>query len=176
MEKKIIMPEDVVLTEETKTLYKDSEGKYYLSEAGAREKLATHFKCKCGNGIREKYRIFCDSCEPAPVEHFKDWDLKTPVYCGRYDRYFFDLGELTDYMHDNELKPEDMSLYICEPNYLSQIDSEYWQDDLPEDRDLPKIIEEKLAELNEAIKEYGKPISWTPSKYKTKYVPIETNA
>lgn len=77
----IILPEDVVLTPETKVLYKSDNGKYYLNEKGAREKLATHFKCNCGNGIREKFRIHCDNCEPPKKEYFKEWDLKTPVYC-----------------------------------------------------------------------------------------------
>lgn len=167
----IVLPEDVVLVEETKTLYKDTMGKYYLSDAGAREKLATHFKCKCGNGIREKNRIFCDSCEPKPVVHFKEWDLKTPVYCQTHDQYFFDLDSLTDYLHDNDLKPEDMSLYLCDPSFLNEVGSDYWEDILPEDGDIPKEIEAKLNELNQAIENYKKPISWSPSKYKTKYNP-----
>ena len=80
MEKQIILPENVELTEEVKTLYKDKDGRYYLSKQGAQEKLATHFKCKCGNGIREKLRIFCDACEPSPKPKeilFKDWDGKS---------------------------------------------------------------------------------------------------
>ena len=59
MEKQIILPEHVELTEEVKTLYKDKDGKYYLSKEGAQNKLATHLQCDCGNGIREKYRVYC---------------------------------------------------------------------------------------------------------------------
>ena len=35
MEKQIILPENIELTEEVKTLYKDKDGKYYLSKEEA---------------------------------------------------------------------------------------------------------------------------------------------
>ena len=166
----IILPEDVVLTPETKVLYKSDNGKYYLNEEGAREKLATHFKCNYGNGIREKFRIYCDNCEPPKKEYFKEWDLKTPVYCNTRDKYFFSLDELTDFMHEEELTSDDLDLSICEPNYFNQVDSDIWEDVLAEDADLPSEIQIKLDELNAAIKNHGKPASWSPSKYKTKFL------
>jgi hypothetical protein len=170
MEKQIILPEHIELTEETKTLYKDKDGHFYLSKERAQEKLATHFPCKCGNGIREKFRIYCDNCEPAEKpKPFKDWDGETPLYLDSEDKYFFSKEELDDYIHDNELNPEELTFFICEPNYYSNVELDSWEDVLTEDQEeLPKEIQTKLDELNDAINNYGKPASWSPSKYRTK--------
>lgn len=168
MEKTMVLPENVELTEEIKTLYKTKDGRYFLSKEGAQEKLATHFPCKCGNGIREKYRIHCDNCEPKKVIPFKEWDGKTPLYCNNYDRYFFELDDLISAIEDEDLDKESIDLRICEPSYFREVDSDYWEDVMPENmEELPKVIKEKLAELNETIKNYKEPASWSPTKYRT---------
>lgn len=169
MEKQIILPEDVKLTEEVKTLFKDENGKYYLTKEGAQQKLATHFPCKCGNGIREKFRMYCDKCEPKPTPPpFKEWDGKTPLYSESMDRFFFKEEEILDAIAYESFDAENMILKICEPNYFYEINNDYWEDILPENfEELPEEIKKKLDELNEAIETYGKPASWTPSKYVT---------
>ena len=168
MEKQIILPENVELTEEVKTLYKDKDGKYYLSKEGAQEKLATHFKCKCGNGIREKYRIFCDACEPPKKpKETKEWDGKSMLYID--DRYFNDVEEIEEWCEDEGIDKHTLEIYICDRNYLSEVSEDYWEDVFAEDGELPKEIRVKLDELNKAIKEYDKPMSWSPSKYIAKF-------
>lgn len=166
MEKEIILPENVELVEEIKTLYKDKDGKYYLSKEGAQEKLATHFKCKCGNGIRKKYRLFCDACEP-PKEKppVKEWDGKSMLYVSEFDQYFNEVEEIEEYCEDEETDKHDLTIYICEGNYLREVNEDYWEDVFAEDGELPKEIQAKLNELNEAIENYKKPMSWSPSKY-----------
>lgn len=168
MEKQIILPENIELTEEVKTLYKDKDGKYYLSKEGAQEKLATHFKCKCGNGIREKYRIFCDACEPpAKPKKTKVWDGESMLYVS--DKYFSDVEEIEEYCEMEEIDKNTLTIYICDGNYLSEVSEDYWEDVFAEDGELPKEIRAKLDELNKAIEDYKKPISWSPSKYIAKF-------
>ena len=170
MEKQIILPENVELTEEVKTLYKDKDGKYYLSKKGAQDKLATHFKCKCGNGIREKYRIFCDACEPpAKPKETKAWDGESMLYVNDFDKYFSDVEEIEEYCEMEEIDKHTLTIYICDGNYLSQVSEDYWEDVFAEDGELPKEIRAKLDELNKAIKDYKKPMSWSPSKYIAKF-------
>lgn len=170
--KEIILPENVELIEEVKTLYKDKDGKYYLSKEGAQEKLATHFKCKCGNGIREKFRIYCDSCEPPkkPKEILsKDWDGKSILYVADFDKYFSDFQEIEEYCEENEHDKDVLAIYICEGNYYNEITDEYWEEIMTTDDDyvkLPKAIKEKLDELNEAIRNHKEPATWSPSKYR----------
>ena len=170
MEKQIILPENVELTEEVKTLYKDKDGKYYLSKEGAQEKLATHFKCKCGNGIRAKYRIFCDACEPpAKPKETKAWDGESMLYVNDFDKYFSDVEEIEEYCEMEEIDKQTLTIYICDGNYLSQVSEDYWEDVFAEDGELPKEIRAKLDELNKAIEDYKKPMSWSPSKYIAKF-------
>lgn len=168
MEKQIILPENVELTEEVRTLYKDKHGKYYLSKEGAQNKLATHFKCKCGNGIVERHRVFCDSCEPPKKpKETKDWDGIAMLYVDDFDKYFDEPEEIEEYCEEQDIDKNDLTIYICEGNYMQEVCHEYWEDIYPEDSDgdLPKEIEIKLKELNDAIKNYNKPLSWSPTKY-----------
>lgn len=172
MEKQIILPENIELIEEVKTLYKDKDGKYYLSKEGAQEKLATHFKCKCGKGIREKFRIFCDECEPPKKKKeiiTKDWDSESMLYVENFDKYFSDFQEIEDYCEDNEHDKYKLEIFICDGNYYNEVTDEYWEDIMTTEDDyvtLPKSIQEKLDELNKVIKEYNKPATWSPSKYR----------
>lgn len=172
MEKQIILPENVELTEEVKTLYKDKDGKYYLNKESAQEKLATHFKCKCGNGIREKFRIYCDLCEPVekPKQIFtKDWDGESMLYVEDFDKYFSDLQEIEEYCEDNDHDKNTLAIFICNGNYYSEITDEYWEDIMSTEDDyvtLPKEIQEKLDELNQAIRNHKEPATWSPSKYR----------
>ena len=170
MEKQIILPENVELTEEVKTLYKDKAGIYYMSKEGAQDKLATHFKCKCGNGIREKYRIFCDACEPpAKPKETKAWDGESMLYVNDFDKYFSDVEEIEEYCEMEEIDKQTLTIYICDGNYLSEVSEDYWEDVFAEDGELPKEIRAKLDELNKAIEDYKKPMSWSPSKYIAKF-------
>lgn len=172
MEKEIILPENIELVEEVKTLYKDKHGKYYLSKEGAQNKLATHFKCKCGNGIREKFRIFCDACEPpeSPKKILSiNWDGESMLYVEDWDKYFSDFQEIEEYCEENEHDKNELSIFICDGNYYNEITEEYWEDIMATEDDyvtLPKVIQEKLDELNEVIRNYKKPATWSPSKYR----------
>ena len=119
--------------------------------------LATHLKCDCGNGIREKYRVYCSSCEPPkPKPAVKDWDGESMLYVSEWDKYFNEVEEIEDYCVDEDIDKHDLTIYICEGNYLWAVSDDYWADIYADDVDelLPKEIQVKLDELNEAIKNY----------------------
>lgn len=59
-------------------------------------------------------------------------------------------------------------LLICDSNYLHTINSDIWEDELPEDGDIPKELQAKLDELNQFIQTLP-PISYSPSKVRTEY-------
>lgn len=59
---------------------------------------------------------------------------------------------------------ENLRLLICEANYPREIDgSDHFSDDLPEDGELPSVLEAAFEALNEVIKKQP-PLSWSPRK------------
>lgn len=160
----------------TVTGWASKDGRFWGNdEHMARWDGCTHKLCECGE-ICDKSYTKCDKCI-AKQRHeiflktpFKEWDGKTPVVLFDNDTYFFSEDDIEYYCDDNELKPEDLRLLICEPLCLSQIDYDYWNDDLPEDGELPPKVEEALKALNKAIEEEGT-VSWWPGKFRTEYKP-----
>jgi hypothetical protein len=137
-------------------------------EKTARYFGSTHRKCDCGAVIEQ--RSYCKVCSRLKMtaRHKEaekiSWDRETPLYSQIHDKYFFDEDELLDFMDECGIKnPDDLELFICNPNYLSQIDSDYWADDLPEDGDLPSDVEALLDTLNAAIRA-AEPVSWSQSE------------
>jgi hypothetical protein len=68
-----------------------------------------------------------------------------------------------------EIDKHTLVIYICDGNYLSEVSEDYWEEVFAEDGELPKEIRAKLDELNKAIEDYKKPMSWSPSKYIAKF-------
>ena len=60
--------------------------------------------------------------------------------------------------------PEELELFICDPVKLGEIQSDYWDDDLPEDGELPPEVEAALEEFNAVIRK-SKPVGWSPGKF-----------
>ena len=151
----------------------DRHGKFHgKSEEMARYYGSTHKKCvECKEAIiRIGYR-FCANCqEKKDIERYsklerKDWDGVAYLYSDRDDVYFADYQELHDYIDEREIEDIDsLRLIICEPVYLSHINSDYWSDDLPDDTDLPESVLSALETFNASLKDAG-PVSWSPSKY-----------
>lgn len=159
----------------TVTGWVSSTGRFFTDERLARYDGSTHSACECGNLMKRSWTK-CDSCRSVSNQEkykampFKEWDMKTPLVIFYDDKYFFDADEIEEYLEEHELKDEDLQLVICEPNYLSTIDSGNWEDVLPVDGDgeLPKEVEKALGELNKII-EKAEPISWSEGKYRTEY-------
>lgn len=174
-EEKVIMYEsDEAANIQTLTGWVSSKGRYWgKDEHMARFEGSTHQLCKCGE-IKQTSRIHCDKCD-AEIQHkrflaypFKEWDGETPLTLFDDDKFFWSEDDIEEYLEENELKPEDLQLLICHPNYLSEIDTEQWAEVLAEDQDPPKLILEKMKELNELIRK-EKPISWSASNIRTEY-------
>ncbi|WP_292992524.1 hypothetical protein [Nitrosomonas sp.] len=148
----------------------DRDGRFW----GADEKMArysgsTHRHCDCGEVVEQ--RSYCRACSRRKdIEKYKnaqkiEWDHKTPLYSQDHDKYLFDKDDLFDLMCETQVTdPDELELFICEPNELSQINSEYWNDDLPEDGELPDSVEEALAVFNKALVDAGT-VSWHPGKF-----------
>ena len=144
------------------------------SERGARWSGCTHMTCECGR-IFPKGRIRCDFCQ-AKLDSEKyyalplvEWDEVTPICEDKSDKYFFDRESLMDEMYwqldDAKKRGEEpvMHLVLCEPHYLRTLDTDTWEDDLPEDGELPDAVAMALDAFNAVIKASG-PSCWFPGK------------
>lgn len=127
--------------------------------------------CRDCNEPTPKNYLICPACaELKEINQYKEkevrhWDGTTPLYSISTDKYFYDDDDLRDYMEEADIDDEScLMLVICEPIHLSQVDEDYFHDDLPEDGELPDSIAEALEALNKAIRDEP-PVSWTPGKY-----------
>ncbi len=148
---------------------------WYKDEHMARWTGCTHQKCECGSLMKKNYSK-CEACRhKADIERYmalpyREWDGKEPVCTRDGDKYFFSEEALIDYMEDQDEPIDHIHLLICEPNHWSQIESEYWSDNMPEDSDgeLPDEMQSALDRLNSIIAKQ-KPQSYSPGKIRTEY-------
>jgi hypothetical protein len=175
-EKKLLYNDPNLVEKVNVQAYKGLNNLIYLREDSARYANCTHTICDCGNPMKKGWSK-CDECrhkldsdrrEKLPTE---DWDGVTMIYCDSHNRYFNSMEEISDYLEDDEIDEESLDLYICKPNYVTEIRNDYWEDIEPEDADgLPKELKEKLDEFNKFIRESKIILSWSPSKVRTNYV------
>jgi len=151
----------------------DRSGRFWGNdERMARWSGCTHVICSdCGEPTPKGYTI-CKSCREVKAikryearEH-KQWDRKTPLYSETADRYFFSEDDLLDYI-DLRGDIQSLRLLICESIYLREVDEDYFNDELPEDGELPEDVSNVLEDLNKVIRNQ-KPVSWFPGKYAAK--------
>ena len=140
---------------------------------GADEKMArysgsTHRHCDCGAVIEQ--RSYCSACiRSREIEKYKnaqkiEWDKETPLYSQVHDKYLCNERELVEFMRECEvMSAEELELFICEPIRLSEIQSDHWADDLPEDCELPSEVEDALEDFNAVIRE-SRSTGWRPGK------------
>ena len=171
-EKIILIDSPEAATLETVQIWKASNGHYFFDERAARYSGSTHNTCECG-AIAPKNYTHCDSCRnKKDIERynkmpFKEWDGETPLVIFGTDTYFFEDCEFEQYCEDNEVEEKDLMLVICEPVFAHEIDGSDWEEDLPEDGELPDEIEQAIKEFNDKIKACGKPLSWSQGKERT---------
>lgn len=152
----------------TITLWKSANGNFYTKEKDARYNGCTHHKCATCNELTLKHYVICDKCrEKKDIEIYNSrekivWDGNTPIYSETVDQYIFNEDDLNDLLCEH--LEEDLRLRSCDPVGLSQIDYDYWCDDLADDQELPGEILDALEVLNDSIRSHG-PVSWVPGKY-----------
>lgn len=154
----------------TVTGWVDRDGRFWGNdERMARWSGATHIACqKCGTP-HEKLWTLCNGCRDlAAIDRWeklerKEWDHVSPVCLFDGDEFFFDLESFLDWCADHDVKPHEARLVHCKPQYLSQVDTDHWADELAEDGELPPEIEEALEEFNAKIRAQTKPCSWWAS-------------
>ena len=144
------------------------------SEHMARYSSCTHLKCECGKSMTKGWTK-CDECRnKAEIERY--YKLPFEEYTGEMvysefaNEYFRDADEIEQYCEDNDVGAKDLRLLLCKPIYFGQIDSEYWNDVLPDDSEgeLPIELQTTIDMLNEVIKKMP-PASYFPDKIRTEY-------
>lgn len=88
-------------------------------------------------------------------------DSDTPLFYS--DEFFRDEDDLLEYCAEHDCLPSAMELEVGEPCELSELCSSYWQDQLPEDAELPSEVEEAVKALNLVIATHnssGNPHAW----------------
>lgn len=142
-------------------------------ERFARYDGCTHQKCeKCG-AITDKYRTFCVECRAKweigryEVKPTASWDGVAMIYSERDDAYFESPEDARFANFETGDSFESMRLVICEPNYVPQIDADYFRDELPEDGEIPAAVIAAANAFNEAVA--GIILSWTPGRYALKF-------
>lgn len=137
---------------------------------------STHRHCD-NNEDHAAYRsnAYCEPCAAVMrLEVFNampvvEWDGEAPLNLFDTDLYFYDLEQVNEYCFEHEVTPSRLQLVLCEPNSMSQIDDDYWCEFFAEDVMLPAEVEIALESLNDAIREHGKAVSWSPGNKRVIY-------
>jgi hypothetical protein len=166
----------------TVELWQSSRGNLYNNEQAARYDGCTHRACdQCGKPTVKHYLI-CDECRDIKeIQKYAAFTTKLyngePIYSERDDVYFFSYQELYDYLIEfdgfvdinNELMIA-LRIVFCEPNYPQEIDpNDYFCDELHEDGEIDGELLAAFDKLNEAIRAYKKPLSWSPGKIAVRF-------
>ena len=171
----ILDTDDSAAVLKTVTGWVSRDGRFFgQNEQLARYSGSTHKTCSCGK-IMQRDRVVCESCYASKEQEryetlpYKEWDGSTPLCIYNDDTYFFYTEDIEEYCEEREIETTDLNLVICTPNKFRKIDSEYWEEVLPDDVELPKEFKAKLDELNSFI-ETLPAISWSPSRVRTAYI------
>ena len=175
-------PEDIVLYDDPRSARQEMR-MVWISRAGwacfdehvARHEGCTHYKCKnCGEPCLKS----CDLCSACRNERdakkANDAYAAAPkrawngefLYSDALDMFFPDEEALLHYLQsevdEDAVITEDLHIYLCDEVCASPIDADNWADDIPEDCDIPGVLQDAIDEFNEKIK--GVVLSYTPSK------------
>ena len=154
------------------------KGFFHKDEHLARWDGCTHRVCECGNLTNKSYAK-CEDCRAKEEKAIYDkrpfqaynGEVVFSEYC---QEYFYDEDDIENYCEDSEINPDELMLRVCEPNFLPEVEIDYWEDIVPEDRYLEDILSSEimtaLENLNKTIRESKQVISWEPGKYRTSYI------
>ena len=149
----------------TVTGWLSRDGRFYGNdERLARFAGATHKTCECGEV--HNIRGYCNNCRNKKMDakyaamQRVEWDGSSPLVIFDSDTYFFDADELAEYCDEHDCKPSELRLCHCKPNFARLMESDYWEDILTEDGDIPDALEAALNNLNDVIAKCP-PLSWS---------------
>jgi hypothetical protein len=179
-QEKILYNDDRAARHVTVTGWTDAMGRFWGSdENAARYSSCTHMLCACGKEMNKGWTK-CDACRRQALiiryngMPFEEWDGIEPICVidASENEYFFSEEELLDYCETEDIKPQDLMLVICKPNYPRLVSGDYWSDSFPEDQTEDDVFSsevlKKISELNKLLKEH-KPISYSPGTVRTGY-------
>ncbi len=150
-------------------LWEASDGTAHTDERGARYASCTHRPCEDCGAPTEKFYLRCKGCRDLNDRKRYDampkkaWDGVAMLYSHASDTYFNSIEEAEDAL-EGGVTLDDMMLVICEGNYPSKIDPDYWSDDMAEDGELPPEMEEALEAFNAVVAKCPA-LSWSPGKF-----------
>lgn len=182
MTNKVIMydsPEAAQLV--TVTGWATKDGRFFGdNEHLARHAGSTHRRCD-NNKDHAPYRknAYCEPCAAAKrIEVFNampvvEWDGEAPLNLFDTDLYFYNLEQILEYCDEYGLDITGLQLVLCEPVSMYLFSEDYWEDCFADDVDLPGEIQAALNDLNAAIEEHGKAVSWSPGNKRVIYVRIK---
>ena len=154
----------------------DRHGRFWgKDEHMARWSGCTHIICpSCGSPTLKNYTICFDCRNKKAIERYNkkdriEWDGKIPLYSEVADEYFFDSDELDYYREENDCSIKSLRLVICEPTKLRFLHTDYWEDELPENGELPEDILKAVDKLNELL-ECQSLSSWYPGEFAAKII------
>lgn len=167
---KIVMMDEPGLTELVATYgWRGDKGFVYPDERSARYSLCTHRPCDACGAPTPKHYLKCQGCRDIAERERYDampkmaWDGVAMLYSEALDEYFQTIWDAEDALEDGQ-SLDDLMLVICKPNRARPLDADYFQDELPEDGDLPDELKAALDALNAAIEKLP-PLSWSPSRF-----------
>lgn len=168
------MDDPEAATQKTVTVWVSRHNRICQDEHCARYDGATHRACEqCGQPI-EKHWLICSDCrqknEKAKYKAmpFKEWDRKAPLCIFGDDTYFFGEDDIEFYCEEHGCKEEDLELVICEPYKMPVLESDFFEDCMPDDcdADLPDVLADAIDQFNEIVQKQ-EPLSWYPGKSRT---------
>lgn len=151
-------------------------------ERAARYNGSTHRLCtSCESPCSKAYTMCRDCRRTKNIERYnalpyKKWNGKDMLCCHGGDDFFSSVEEIESYCNYHGLEVKDLRLVICEPNFLGQLEVEYWDELLPDDYDPENIdagLKEKIDSLNSYIRGMP-PVSWSEGNYRTSIELITT--
>lgn len=164
-ERIIVFDSDEAAQPVTIQAWRASTGQLCFDEHTARLIGSTHRACpECGNPTR--YAGLCEACQAKRAEaHYwtmpaAPWDGKQMVYSEAREEFYSSPEDAGEWEETEDLSV--LRLVLCEPQYVRQLDSDDFEDDLPEDGEMPDELAEAVDAFNAATK--GLILSWLPGK------------
>jgi len=154
---------------EPRKIFVVGDKKYYADRI-SKAQLSTHVDCElCSKEFEKPYTHskFCPECK-IKVDNEKflalplvEWDEECPLVIWGDDKWFYSREDIEEFCDEHEIELSDLQLVTSYKTSFSEIDFEYWADNLHEDWD-DKVFDEKLKEFNKFLREHDTN-TWMPT-------------